>query len=262
MIMRRALHLLALALSFGAASVHAATDYSDVWGATPGEPGWGINFEQQANFLYGTYFVYDQAGRATWFTAQMWRDGVAERFTGPLYRIEGTWFGSPTWNGYKITQVGTSTFDAASANTGTLAFTVDGVAVSKTIERVTMVPVGVAGTYIGGISGRRAGCPVSGPIVEPIQLEVLHSTVSGSIRIDQLSTSTGALVCRMEGTAVQRGKMLLVEGASYQCSDGFRSTARIYNLRPTPAGFEGQYFADAGGGCTESGQLSGVTQFP
>jgi hypothetical protein len=86
--------------------------------------------------------------------------------------------------------------------------------------------------------------------------------VTGSIRIDHISTSTGALVCRMEGTAAQRGKLLLVDNASYTCVDGWASTARIYNLRPTPTGFEGQYAADAGGGCTESGQFSGVTQFP
>lgn len=259
---RRLLAAFAAALVIIAAPARAASDYTDVWGATPGEPGWGINFAQQANFLYGTYFVYDTAGRATWFTAQMWRDGTGERFTGPLFRIAGTWYGAPVWNGYQITQVGTSTFTATSANTGSLVFTVDGLTVTKTIERVTIVPVGVAGLYLGAISARRAGCSASGTFVDPIQLDVLHSTTSGTIRIDQISTSTGALVCRTDGTAVQKGSVLLVEDASYSCIDGFSARMRVYNLRPTPAGFEAQYVADAGGGCTETGQFSGVTQFP
>jgi hypothetical protein len=245
-----------------AVPARAATDYSDVWGATPGEPGWGINLSQQANFLYGTYFVYDQTGRATWFTAQMWRDGTGERFTGPLFSIAGTWYGAPAWGGYQITQVGTSTFEAASANAGSLTFTVDGVTVAKSIARVTIVPISVAGLYLGGVSARRSGCSASGTIIDPIQLDVLHTTTSGLIRIDQISTATGALVCRSEGTAVQFGSLLLVDNATHSCIDGWNSRIRIYNLRPTPAGLEGQYFADAGGGCTESGQFSGVTQFP
>ncbi len=56
--------------------------------------------------------------------------------------------------------------------------------------------------------------------------------------------------------------MLTIDGATYDCTGDWRSTARIYNLRPTPAGFEAQYIADAGGGCTESGQISGVTRTP
>lgn len=258
--LRRLLSACAFAL-LAALPAQAATDYTDTWW-TPAEPGWGINLTQQSNFVFGTFYVYDSAGRAAWFTAQLGRDGTAERFTGPLLRNTGTWYGATVWNGATAVQVGTATFAATSVNTGVLSYTVDGVAVTKPIERFTIVPVSVAGLYIGGVSGRRSGCASSGVIIDPMQLDVLHSTVTGDIRIDQISTSTGALICRMQGTAVQRGKLLVVENAAYTCSGGWTSTARIYNLRPTPAGIEGQYAADAGSGCTESGQFSGVTQFP
>lgn len=242
--------------------VEAVTDHTDTWW-TPSEPGWGINLAQQANSIFGTFYVYAQDGRAVWFTAQMVRDGPTDRFTGNLYRITGTFYGAPVWAGYQIAPAGTATFTATSSTTGTLQYTVDGVAVNKTIERLTLAPLNVQGTYIGGVSGRRSGCGTgSGTIIDPMQFEVLHSLLTNDIRIDQISVSTGTTVCRMEGRTTQLGKLLTIESATYSCVDGWEAPARVYNLRPTAAGFEGQWVSDAGGGCTESGQFSGVTQFP
>jgi hypothetical protein len=252
--------LAALAALFALPAL-AATDYTDTWW-TPAEPGWGVNLTQNGNAIYVTFYVYGIDGKATWFAALLNRDGTGERFTGTLNRISGTYFGAPAWNGYTIAAAGTATFTASSSTTGTLAYTVDAVSVSKAVERITLDTLNVAGTYIGGVSGRRSGCSVSGAIRDPILVEILHSTLSGDIRIDQRSTSTGALVCRMEGKAVQAGKVLTVANATYTCTDGWNAPARVYNLRPTPGGFEAQWFSDAGGGCTESGQFSGVTQFP
>ena len=259
MIVRHAV-VLALAAMLCAPAL-ATNDYTDTWW-TPAEPGWGLNLTQNANSIYATFYVYGNDGRATWFAALMHRDGTGDRFTGTLNRISGTFYGAPVWNGYSIGAAGTATFTATSSTSGTLAYTVDGVAVNKTVERITLAPIGVAGLYIGGVSGRRSGCNPSGSIVETKQFDILHSTLDRSLRIDQISTSTGALVCRMEGTAVQTGMVLTVTGASYSCVDGWNAPARVFNLRRTPGGFEAQWFSDAGGGCTESGQLSGVTQFP
>jgi hypothetical protein len=255
----RALLVASLALPLPA---FAATDYTDTWW-TPSEPGWGVNLTQQANFVYGTFYVYGPDGKATWFSAQMTRDGTAERFTGPLYRISGTWFGAPVWNGYQIAQAGTATFAPTSAQTGVLTYTVDGATIAKPVERIFLAPVSVAGQYIGAVTARQSNCGGPPVIFEWDQFDVLHSTATGSVRIDFLSNSTGQLVCRMEGTAVQRGKILLVENGSYECPQiAFSASVRIYNLRPTPAGFEGQYVATGAGACTETGQFSGVTQTP
>jgi hypothetical protein len=253
--------LLAAAAFAVATGASAAVDYTDTWWQ-PSEPGWGASLTHVANTINAAFYVYGPDGRATWFATLMTRDGTAERFTGAVMRVTGTWYGAPVWNGSQVTVVGTATFTPTSAHTATLVYSVDGLTLTKSLERTFLATLGVAGTYIGGTSGKRAGCSANGTIVDPMQFDVLHSTVTGSIRIDHISTFTGALICRMEGTAVQRGKLLLVEGASYSCTGGWTSTARIYNLRPTAAGFEGQYAADAGGGCTESGQFSGVTQFP
>lgn len=239
----------------------AAPDYTDTWW-TPAEPGWGVNLAQQNNTVYVTFYVYGADGKSTWLTALLLRDGAGERFAGTLNRIAGTYFGAPVWQGYTITPAGTATFTATSSTTGTLAYSVDGVNVEKSIERITLAPLNVAGIYIGGVSGRRNGCTGPPVILDPVQIEILHSTLTGDIRIDQRSTVSGALFCRMEGSAIQTGKVLTVSSANYSCSDGWNSPARIFNLRPTPAGFEAQWFSDGGSGCTESGQLSGVTQNP
>lgn len=250
-------------LAFTTLPVRATTDYTDTWWAAAGaEGGWGVNLTQQKDSIYVTFYVYALDGKPAWYAALLNRDGHGDRFTGDLHRTTGTYFGAPAWQGYTITRAGAAVFTATSSIAGTLAYSVDGVNVTKSIERITLAPLNVAGVYIGGVSGRRIGCTPSGPIVEPMQFDVLHSTLTGDIRIDQLSTTTGQLVCRMQGRTTQFGRLLTVSGASYSCVDGWDRPARIFNLRPTPSGFEAQWSSDAGNGCTETGQLSGVTQNP
>ena len=260
------LRLLAFAAIVGYAALitrpaYAANDYTDTWWA-PAEPGWGVNLSQQNNTIYITFYVYGLDGKPTWYAALLVRDGTEERFTGVLSRTTGTFFGAPAWQGYTIAPAGTATFTATSPTTGTLAYSVDSVNVSKAIERITLAPVNVAGIYIGGVSGRRSGCASSGAIIDPMQFDILHSTLTNDLRIDQISTTTGQVVCRIEGKTTQTGKLLSVDSASYACVDGWNRPASIFNLRPTPGGFEAQWFSDGGNGCTERGQLSGVTQSP
>jgi hypothetical protein len=253
----RLLRALVTCAALLALPLHAATDYTDTWW-NPNEAGWGINLTQQVNSVYGTFYVYAQDGRATWYAALMTREGLGDRFTGTLYRFTGTWFGAPTWQGNQSVLAGTATFTATSANTGTLAYTADGVTVTKSIERIFLQALNVAGNYRGAAAGTRSGCTASGSFTDPVDIEILHSPVTREIRIDQYSHNDGSLVCRMEGTTVQFGKLLLVDSAGYSCTDGWNSPARIYNLRPTSTGFEAQWVSNAGGGCEENGELSGV----
>jgi hypothetical protein len=262
MLLRRfvASAVFACACSF-AATARAASDYTDTWWAAGGaEAGWGVNLAQQKDFVFATLFIYGQDGKATWLTAQMSRDGIGDVFRGGLYRATGTWYGSPTWNGYQIVPVGNATFTASSAYDGEFVYTVDGSTITKRIERLTMVELSVAGDYRGAAAGTRSGCSANGRFTDLIDFLVLHSPTTGEIRIDQYNANTGIRVCRMEGKARQLGKLLLVEDASYDCGSSWsEKRARIYNLRRTPTGFEGQWFSDGGGGCTESGDFSGVT---
>jgi hypothetical protein len=251
---------LACACAF-AATARAATDYTDMWWAVGGtESGWGVNMTQQRSFIFATLFIYAVDGKPTWLTAQLTRDGTGERFTGPLFRTTGTWYGSPTWNGSQIAQAGDATFVASSAYDGELTYTVDGSTITKKIERQKLVDISVAGDYRGAAAGTRSGCGADGGnFTDPVDILVAHSPTTGEVRIEQYLISTGRLLCRMEGKAVQYGKVLLIADAAYDCGSSWSNKrARIYNLRPTVTGFEGQWFSDGGGGCTESGDLSGV----
>ncbi len=181
----------ACACSF-AATAHAANDYTDTWWAAGGtEEGWGVNLTQQKDFIYGTFYIYGQDGKATWLTAQMSRDGTGEIFKGGLFRVTGTWYGSPTWNGYQITPVGNATFTASSAYDGELVYTVDGSTITKRIERLKMVDLSVAGDFRGAVAGTRSGCSANGSFTDLIDFLVLHSPTTGEIRIDQYNANTG-----------------------------------------------------------------------
>ena len=134
----RSLHaLLAMLLASLPLAARAATDYTDAWWAAGGsESGWGLNVTHQHNSLFATFYVYGQDGKAVWFTSQMNREGTSEKLSGPTYRVSGTYYGSPTWNGYTIAPVGTASFTGTSANLASLDYTIDGVRVQKSLERL------------------------------------------------------------------------------------------------------------------------------
>jgi hypothetical protein len=261
-IMRR-FRLLAFAFALAAAlPARAATDYTDIWWSQGGgESGWGINLAQNASTIFATFYVYSMAGAPVWYTALLTRT-VGETFTGPVYATSGAaWFGAPVWVPPSATAaVGSAAFAGLTPYRGTLTYTIDSVPVSKTIERTTLAPLNVSGTYLGAVTGRRSNCPVSGRILDPMQFVITQSGSPGVVRIEQLSTVDGAPVCTMEGTGIQHGGLIDIPDAAYACIDISGAAAHVIGLRPTATGFEARWVSDLGGGCTESGNLSGATQ--
>lgn len=259
----RPLRLLAIVLTLASAlPARAATDYTDIWWDVGGrEPGWGINLAQNANFIFATFFVFNTAGAPTWYTAQLTRT-VGETFVGTLSVASGgAWFGAPSWMVPTIVPVGTAAFVANSAFQGTLTYTVDTVNVVKTIERTPLVTVDPSGIYYGAVTARRDGsCATT--YFDSVQLMLTQTGAPGVVRIDQLSTVDGSLVCRMEGTGVQYGGIIDIPDASYVCPGVLSGAAHVIGLRPTATGFEARWFTDFGGGCTETGNMTGATQSP
>lgn len=127
----------------------AATNYQDIWWAAPAasEDGWGINLTHQGSTIFASWFTYDSDRAPMWLVVTALQTGPAT-FTGDLYRTTGPPFnaapfppiGSP--GGAVPTNVGTATFAFADGQTGSFAYTVNGVAQTKAITRQVFRPPG------------------------------------------------------------------------------------------------------------------------
>lgn len=70
-------------------------DFQDLWWSGPVENGWGMSIVQHGAQLFNVFFVYDDAGKPTWYVQPggTWAGGVGGFFQGPVYLPRGTpWF--------------------------------------------------------------------------------------------------------------------------------------------------------------------------
>ena len=129
-----------------AASAAAPANYEGVWSTAPvgSESGWGINFAHQGDVIFATWFTYDAAGKAWWLTmtANRSADNV---YSGTLYETRGPPFNavpfSPSAVSYSV--VGAATLTFSDANNASFAYSVNGVAQTKSIARLVFGPLPV-----------------------------------------------------------------------------------------------------------------------
>jgi hypothetical protein len=105
----------------------------------PRESGWGLNLNQQGGKLFGTLFTYDAARAPRWLVmsgGELQADGRS--FMGDLYRTDGPAFNAvpftPIGPG-NLVNVGRMSLSFLDANAASLTYTVDGVQVTKQIQR-------------------------------------------------------------------------------------------------------------------------------
>ena len=111
-----------------------ATNYQDLWW-NPGEPGWGVNVTHQGDVIFATLFDYDLAGKGTWYVLANAPKSAPGVYSGALYRVTGPAFNASPWTPTTPAQVGQMTFNFSSGNAGTLTYTVNGIQVTKSIQR-------------------------------------------------------------------------------------------------------------------------------
>ncbi len=254
--------LLAL-IAAGAQAVTSsrAVDYTDIW-YTQGEDGWGVNLVQSDTFLYGTFFVFGADKKPTWITATLVWDGNS-KYVGPIYTYQGSFYFGP-WNAndHVETPSGTASFtpDPVNPALGALAYTVTGVgSVAKSLQRLTLTTIPIAGTYIGGQSGAYSGCSNTGD--NSLYSDTFTLQVSQSSGIASLSFAFDGLgeSCTLAGTLAQNGALQSISSATYRCDDGLDTNAVLSGIKITAQGIEGSFSApDVGGGCAESGRFSAV----
>jgi serine protease len=114
-----------------------AVNYQDMWW-NPAESGWGINIAHQGDVIFATLFTYDLDGKDLWLVLS---DGVRQSdgsYLGDLYRASGSSFDAPLFTplaASDVTRVGTMRLRFSDGVTAALDYTVDGIAVSKSITR-------------------------------------------------------------------------------------------------------------------------------
>ena len=252
---------LCLALLLATLSLPAlATDYSDMW-YLPAESGWGVNFTQNANVIFMTFFLYDASGQPTWYVAIAYDDGNGN-FAGNMYSTTGTYFGAP-WNpaSFSSTLAGTASFTPANAYQGTLTYTlVGGPTVTKSIVRETLTTVDLTGNYAGGLATGFSGCNDSGQdglfedTYDQLQVTQSNGAVSLVFSFNGLGES-----CTFSGALVQNGQIYTVPSGTYTCQDGLSTSASLSEIKRTSLGIEGRYAAPSvGGGCREDASFSAV----
>ena len=119
-----------------AVNLAAATNYQGLWWAAPAgvESGWGVNFAHQGDTIFGTWFTYDLNGKPMWLVVIAGKTGPGV-YSGTLYSTTGPPFNAVPFNPANVvpTAVGNATLTFTDGNTGTFAYTVNGVAQVKPI---------------------------------------------------------------------------------------------------------------------------------
>jgi hypothetical protein len=113
-------------------------NYTALWW-NPAESGWGVNLNHQGNILFSTLFTYDSSRAPLWLVMSngaMQSDGAT--FTGDLYRTTGPAFNANPFTpigAANLAKVGAMTVSFTDVNGATLRYTVNGVEVTKAIQR-------------------------------------------------------------------------------------------------------------------------------
>ncbi len=126
------------ATAASAASLASATNYTDLWWASPAssESGWGINLTHEGTTIFGSWFTYDANGKAMWLVVTATQT-TPNSYAGTLYRTTGPAFNTVPFNPTNVvaTAVGSAIFTFSDGNTATFAYSVNGISQTKGIIR-------------------------------------------------------------------------------------------------------------------------------
>ena len=265
---RMALSTLALGLALALAMVRpaaAATDYTDIWW-NPAQGGWGVNLVQSDQFIFATFFIYNDAKQPTWVAANLIRQ-PSGAFTGPVYLTTGTYYGLP-WNppDASLTEVGTATFTPEGAADGTLVYSIKGVNVSKTITRQTLTPIALAGKYYGGLVVTQSNCtdPASnGTLSVPATVTVAQGANASLQFVFDVVYGGFTVQTTLAGASVQLGSLYRMPAATLSVAvPPAQLPAVASQIKRTTFGIEGRWDAVTAGACTQVATFSAAYTGP
>jgi len=263
---------LILAVLLLSASYAAANTYNDVF-FDVAEPGWGVFVKQSNKFQFLAFYIYGQTGQPTWYTAQLTNsDGTGLNYSGPLFATTGTYFAN-AWQGYVLTQVGTASFQGSAVPEdyfhATLTYTVNGVTVTKAIQRQNLTDFALSGTYSGSIAGSVSSCAdvanngnVNGRF--SLNLAQAGDASAATLTFNFVDTAHSGMVCTLNGPLTHYGGLYTITGAQYACSAGGFSPGTVVSvalnlLDQTGQGVEGKWTATTSAGCSQTIRFSAVS---
>lgn len=112
----------------------------------PAQPGWGIQLDEQGDVLFGTWHTYDAAGAPIWFAldqASLASDGS---YSGQLFVSEEQPYPDVKTDGPELRQVGSVLFQRLGQGELLMIATVEGNAVTSTLERAPLAPAACGAT--------------------------------------------------------------------------------------------------------------------
>lgn len=260
---RRVGACLLFVLSIGAMSnVARATDYGDIWW-TPAEAGWGLQISQQGTVLFLTFYVYGNTSQPVWYTAAVTpSQPAATTYTGQLIASTGSYYGGP-WAGAANRVAGTVTIQFTSVTTATVTYVVDGVSVTKQIERYAFNFQNLSGTYIGSFLAVQTGCANPALNLQTFtgsgQFTIVHTGSQVTITAN-LSDNLHAFTCTYTGTYTQAGRLGSIVNGAYTCNDGHAGSFGATEIELASQGgilgrYTGTYVAQ---GCNLTGGFGGL----
>ncbi|HXF78617.1 MAG TPA: hypothetical protein VN598_07125 [Usitatibacter sp.] len=264
-IKRHAVAILAtFAVSLPAAATSTGIDYTDQWWGGSAEHGWGVNFIEQGTTIFATLFVYGQDQTPRWFVATM-QGGGGTAFSGPMYSTTAPYFGAGTFNGDSTvaTQVGSMSVNFSNAYNGSLSYSVNGVNVSKSIQRQSFAVNNLTGHYLGGLTATGSNCHNSpnGAILIFDTMTVTQTGQSAQMVVNFFAANGQASQCTFSGTLNPQGVMGQISGGNFNCTVGGSAanvgSFNIDTITATQTGFSG-LFTGSDQFCSYNGYFGGV----
>jgi len=248
------------------ASVNAgAFEYTDVY-FDRAEPGWGVFLVQSDTTQFLAFFIYGPDGKPTWYTAELKQD-AAGNYNGPVYAITGTYFANP-WQGYNIAAVGTASFEPADSYRATLRYSITGHApVVKPVERQTLTPYPLAGSYSGSMSGTVSAC--ADPTGNNAHFRGRYNLTvtktgdaASALTFTFVDTDNSGIVCTVTGPLTHLGRLYKLTSGQFSCTgQGLNpapTPATIDSYHPTGQGIEGRLTTTTPDGCNLSLRFAAV----
>jgi len=233
------------------------TDMSDLWW-NPSESGWGLQVNQSGNLLFVTIFIYRTDGSALWVSAQLTNVG-GTTFTGNVFLSSGPYFGAPIFNPALVTTVpvGTMTFTSTGVLTATITYSVNGVSVTKNIQRQPLQLEPVSGTYSGSANVTASSCTnpannTAGNFGYTLLLNQVGAAINGAFQI------ANAGQCSFSGTYTEFGRMGTYS-TNYTCPNGESGTMDFIEVTNRIGIISGRLSGQSATlGCTYSGRFAVV----